>query len=202
MANCCYYQLTVIGTEAAINRLHRIMEYKDEEYYIYRVMGADLYDVEPYRDGLYSGTISGDVAWSTEHWIEDTPMWDETCRKLYINLVELSRILGLSIELHSEECGCEFQEIGHIRHGKVLLFESSAWVDLEVTREDLDETVEMLKVQLPSIDPEEFRKAALERLERYSSAFIEAGGYEWVQDLGKIDSDTPIEAIPGGIVVK
>ena len=82
MANNCWYTLRVISpTKEAIDRLLQIMQYKDKEYHLYRVFGADFGD-EPTLgdDGLWTATITGDVAWSCDNWIvgltrKESPNW-------------------------------------------------------------------------------------------------------------------------------
>ena len=113
MANCCEYQLKAVSKDVnALRRLYEIMEYKDPEWYIYRVQYAEMPD-DPMPEGdggLYSVCIYGDVAWATDRWFGDVTTTEKADNgATYTNLVELCKKLGIAVEVWAREEGMGFQ---------------------------------------------------------------------------------------------
>ena len=45
MSNDCFYQMKAVSkTKDALEKLEKILNYKDEDYYIYRVKDAEAFD--------------------------------------------------------------------------------------------------------------------------------------------------------------
>ena len=147
MANNCFYTMNAVAKDKAVlERLLDIMNYRDNEYCIYRCFSADMVG-ETEEDGFYRMEISGYVAWSCTHWFDHE---EELGNKgstgaHYVTLDILCRKLGIGIELFSEECGCQFQEHYMVDHnGNVLWNERVEWTQ-EWEDEDgneLDEPIE------------------------------------------------------------
>ena len=137
MANNCWYTLRVISpTKEAIDRLLQIMRYKDKEHYLYRVFIADFGD-EPTLgdDGLWTATITGDVAWSCHNWIagltSDETRNDKGKSKLgasYSTLNDLCKEFGMGVEGWGAEMGCCFQQHFYInKFGETCINDSVDW---------------------------------------------------------------------------
>lgn len=149
MANNCFYQMKVVADKKEnIERLLTILNYKDNEYFIYRVFSADNFDVIVEENGLFYAVIEGDVAWSCAKWFEteedektliclgyekdengmelfDKPIYGTAH---YITLDLLCKKLNIGIELYSEECGCEFQEHYVVNHnGEIVVNKCVEW---------------------------------------------------------------------------
>ena len=70
MANNCFYTMMAVSKNRnALERLLKIMRYKDIEYYLYRVFNADDDKIRE-SNGYYYVSINGDVAWSCANWFD------------------------------------------------------------------------------------------------------------------------------------
>lgn len=125
MANCAPYTLKVVAKDkATLERLFKIMNYKDAEYYIYRVYDVDVSEDEPeFIDGYYVQTFFGDVAWGASPWItdkEDKENVSETGAH-YTTLVELAKKFDFGFELFCCDEAMMFQEYWRVNHlGRVV----------------------------------------------------------------------------------
>ena len=152
MANNCFYQMRAVAkNKEALERLVQIMQHKDSEYFIYRCFEAEA---NIYKDGdFYVADISGDMAWSCSKWFEtqenknelivlDYDFKDSTVYGTahYISIDLLCKILGIGVELFSEESGCQFQEHYLVNaNGDFIFSEVTDW-----TQEWYDENWELL----------------------------------------------------------
>lgn len=200
MANNCYYQMKVVAdSKEILERLEKIMDYEDPQYYIRRVRCVDMQDVDK-EDGLWTATYSGDVAWAAHSWVDDVPSKEpDEDGRFYTTLTALSKELGFSFEIFSEEAGCCFNEHFHVYRGEVLTNDCTDWFDCIIdTEEELEDTLkEMLeKGILPTKgDAEEVRKQGKELIEEGYTFTVQFGGYCW--DFGNaedIDCDVPLES--------
>lgn len=122
MANICFYKMKAVAkNKEALERLIKIMQYRDSEYFIYRCVKAE---VNIYKDeDFYVADISGDVAWSCSEWFATQENKDELLvldydfkdstiygTAHYISLDLLCKKFGIGIELFSEASECQFQE--------------------------------------------------------------------------------------------
>lgn len=195
--NCAYYMIAVSPYRDALVKLIDILNYKDPDWYIYRVFSndADERSIEKAGDtNLYRMGIYGDVAWSCTSWVEDIPTpLDERKREdngsRYTNLVELSKALGISFEVFAEECGCEFGQYLHVSQGEVVASDTCDYQEFYVEDEDdleyFLEAVHANRERLPPDENEclertvwEFREA-IAAGKRYEFSYY-FGGYDWV----------------------
>ncbi len=132
MANDCEYQMTAVSrSREALDRLVRIMNYEDSEYFIYRVFDAELReDIEETGDGFHVARIDGDVAWSCESWFEREERFDsihEATGAHYITLDLLCRRLGIGVEVYGQEPGMGFQEYHKCTHAGEVFSDCADW---------------------------------------------------------------------------
>lgn len=122
----------------AIDRFERIMQYKDDEFFCYRVFQFEKFD--SYKDGeFYVADFSTDVAWGSDKWFHDSDKPDEkivtgyeNTRKIvkpdgsvemcedydkpiygtahYTSVRHLCEVLGIGVELWTTEPGMCFEE--------------------------------------------------------------------------------------------
>lgn len=112
MPNWCEYDMCAVSkSRESLERLIKIMNYEDNEYYICRVNQATAGDIEQ-EDDLYTVRIMGFVAWSCVTWFSRIERIDETIESggHYITLDILCERLGIAVEVFGEESGMEFQE--------------------------------------------------------------------------------------------
>ena len=112
MPNWCEYDMCAVAkNREVLERLIRIMNYKDSEYYIYRVNQATAGDIEQ-EDDLHTVRIMGFVAWSCGSWFDRIERIDETIESCghYITLDILCERLGIAVEVFGKEQGMGFQE--------------------------------------------------------------------------------------------
>jgi hypothetical protein len=125
MANNCFYEMNVVSKDkSALERFIRIMNYEDEEFFIYRCFNAEAGDIME-KDGLFSVRIIGDVAWSCSQWCNSFEKENEKIvlgyenndyskpiygTSHYISVDYLCKKLNIAVEVFSEESGCGFQE--------------------------------------------------------------------------------------------
>ena len=129
MANDCCGEMKVVSRKrSAIKRFSRIMQYKDKEYYLYRVFQFDECwngkELSKYgnKRGLWVAHFGFDVAWSSHEWFHGTEDFNNRLtrrdklgrlRKLkahYSNIPVIAKALGIGVELFSTEPGCCFAE--------------------------------------------------------------------------------------------
>lgn len=139
MANdCCGTMRVVAKNKDAIDRFERIMRYKDDEFFCYRVFQFERHN--KYRDGeFYVADFFTGVAWSSDKWFHDSDKPEEKIingyektRKIvcpdgseqmcedynktihgtahYTSVTHLCEVLGIGVELWTTEPGCEFEE--------------------------------------------------------------------------------------------
>ena len=150
MPNYCSYTMCAVSKDKKkLERLLKIMNYKDNVYYIYRCFGADsetdITTTDNYtgNEPLYKVKIFGDVAWSCYKWFEtEENKQDKVVLRYdganiiygnahYITLDILCKKLGIGIELFSEEPGCCFQEHYHVNHkGEILTSDCVEWHEI------------------------------------------------------------------------
>lgn len=129
MANDCYYRLRVSATDrGAVDRFIKVLEEKDDEFYLYRVFwAAKVPKTEEEIDGYPVAEIEGEVAWSTHSWVDDEPNPNETLKESgahYSNLQEVCANLGIGVEVWSEECGFDLMEHYAVNNlGEVVCYE-------------------------------------------------------------------------------
>ena len=147
MANNCFYTIKAVSKDKnALERLIKIMNYEDNEYYIYRCFSAykdDEYD----KNDLYVIMISGDCAWSCVKWFDNQEVFTDKDENNahYVTLDILCEKLKIGIELFSEEPGVGFQEhyVVHSNGNKVV-DEEAEWIQkfFDEDGEELDEPIE------------------------------------------------------------
>ena len=139
MANdCCGTMRVVSKDRGAIDRFEKIMQYKDDEFFCYRVFQFSRFD--EYIDGeFYVADFSTDVAWGSDKWFQDSDEPKErivigyekkviavcpdgserTCKDYdkpiygtahYTSVTHLCKVLGVGVELWTTEPGCGFEE--------------------------------------------------------------------------------------------
>ena len=149
MANdCCGVMKVVAKNREAIKRLFEIMDYKDPEYFCYRVRGIGIpcnSDLEAAikQDGdLFVCDFETDAAWSSERWFngEENPEclvctgYDKQMKEIYgtahiISIDRLCKKLGLAVELYATEPGMCFCEHFLVNHdGDVITNDSADYV--------------------------------------------------------------------------
>lgn len=138
MANdCCGSMRVVAKNKAAIERFERIMQYKDDEFFCYRVFQferAEMFE----EDGYWVAEYSTDVAWGSDKWFHDKDNPDEKIRigynkktyyredgtsyvaddwdspiygtAHYTSVTHLCGVLDIGVELWTTEPGCGFEE--------------------------------------------------------------------------------------------
>lgn len=144
MPNWCEYDMCAVSkSRESIERLIKIMNHEDNEYYIYRVNQATAGDIEQ-EDDLYTVRIVGFVAWSCGSWfdcIERTNETDGISPAHYITLDLLCQRLGIAVEVFGEESGMEFQEHYLCNpNGDVLWNECTEWYQTWFDDDDNDLT--------------------------------------------------------------
>ena len=119
VANNCFYDMKVVGKKENVDELIRILLYKNENLYMYRIFSADVYE-EWYSDGKYYVVLCGDVAWS----VISTMLKDITSNKSNLtNLQSETKRLTLSVEIFSSEPGMCFQEHFILSNGEIKVDE-------------------------------------------------------------------------------
>lgn len=138
MANdCCGTMRVVSKDKGAIDRFERIMQYKDDEFFCYRVFEFERTSIAKEGD-LWVADFSTDVAWSSDRWFHDKDKpneyiikgynktevtlpsgevitrddWDNPIHGTahYTSVTHLCKVLGIGVELWTTEPGCGFEE--------------------------------------------------------------------------------------------
>lgn len=147
MANNCFYTMKAVAKdENALKRLHKIMNYEDPEYYMYRVFSCDI-DEDLHQDGeFYVAQFAGDVAWGCNSWFESDERPDDKIENgaHYITLDLLCQRLGIAVEVYGEEAGCQFQQWYRCDHNGEVESDSAEWIQTweDEDGNDLDEPEE------------------------------------------------------------
>lgn len=130
MPNWCEYTMKAVSkSKDALDRLISILQYEDEEYYIYRCASVSVSD-EFQEDDYFVVMLYGDVAWSCSAWFGRIERLDETIETggHYVTLDILCERLGIAVEVFGKELGMEFQEHCLCNpNGDVLLDADTEW---------------------------------------------------------------------------
>lgn len=138
MANdCCGTMRVVSRDKGAIDRFEKIMQYRDDEFFCYRVFEFERTSMFE-EDGYLVAEYSTDVAWGSDKWFRDSDNPDEKIRigynkktyyredgtsyvaddwdspvygtAHYTSVTHLCKALGIGVELWTTEPGCGFEE--------------------------------------------------------------------------------------------
>lgn len=128
MANNCEYAMQLVSKDKnVLKKMYDILNYKDNDYFIYRVfdvyINAQTVDeaIEKY-DTLFTLEVFGDVAWDISQWFSTKEMIEEKIingydnnnepiygSAHYITLDLLCKKLGVGVEVWAQEPGCCFE---------------------------------------------------------------------------------------------
>lgn len=200
MANDAYYDVEFVAKDKAVlERIQKIMNYEDGEYFIYRVFRAEFDEIETFGDtGLYTMRAYGDVAWGINAWFEDNEnprdIYKETGAH-YTTLTALSEKLGFGAEAWCEEPGCAFQQHYACTHGNLSRAEACDWYDPCGTH-DLDDMKGMEAdvremFELTEEDENEI-KEIYKIFEETGYGIICCGGFDW-------DNSSPTDIWSGDV---
>lgn len=138
MANDAFGTMRVVAKDkATLERLENIMNYKDSEFFVYRVRAFARLGDGFQKDGLFAQDYEVDGAWDCQHFFSKAEDEKELLVKGFekgadgrenpekpiygtahlTNLVNLSQKLGFGCELYSEEpnsCFCEHILCNHL----------------------------------------------------------------------------------------
>jgi hypothetical protein len=150
MANDCWYSMVAVAPKKeTLERFIKIMNYEDEEYFIYRCRSSSPNEIVfDEKSNLYYVGIQGDVAWSCERWFETVENKNELIANgtaHYITLDLLCQKLNFGLEVFAEESGCCFQEHHTVYHSGEHYGESEEWHE-EWCDEDGNELDEPISV--------------------------------------------------------
>lgn len=139
MPNWCEYEMKVVAKDhKAIDRLLSIMNYRDSEFYLYRVASARMSVFDNTYPNVCSAIIEGDVAWSTNYWTsprKEDDIASDTGARL-ARLQDICEKLDIAVEIFSREPGIGFQTHEVINNlGEIELDECVDWTE---EYEDLD----------------------------------------------------------------
>ena len=137
MANNCYYEMKVTGKKEDIDRLFNILKYKDEELKLARIFSADLVDIEDKGEESYA-FIAGDCAWSVHSCMRTGEGTYSEYTPELTNIRHLSEVLGLEIEIISDEPGIGFCEHYYYKNGEELLNDCIDYPEFDVEDEECD----------------------------------------------------------------
>lgn len=134
MPNYCNYEMKIVGSKKAINRVIKCLEAeydygtgtKPEHKHFFRVFEANYGEPVLNKDGTYTMFVSGDCAWSVyscmckgEHTYYSA--MKEQYPKIFNGTTIQEQSKGCDIEIFSEEEGCEFSEHYLFKDGKVVI---------------------------------------------------------------------------------
>lgn len=113
MANCCSFDMMIVSKDKeTLDRMFSILQYKDKEFYLYRVQDIQWVGKPHKQNGLWVGYFTGDVAWSCTNWLEGS--WNNGSKSetgaSYTTLPELCEKLDFGVEIWGAEPGMGFQE--------------------------------------------------------------------------------------------
>lgn len=132
MPNWCEYEMKVVAKDhKAIDRLLSIMNYRDSEFYLYRVESARMSVFDNTYPNVCSAIIEGAVAWSTYQWMhpKDEGYISDTGAKI-ASLQSLCKKLDVAVEIFSREPGVGFQTHEIINNlGEIELNDCVDWTE-------------------------------------------------------------------------
>lgn len=107
MANLCNYDLYATGKKEALEKFSRMMEWEEKPFVDGSMYCADMFSEKSVDngDGTYTQHFSSATRWSVQHGMIDRADDDER-----ISLPAAARMLGLEVEIWSDESGCCFAE--------------------------------------------------------------------------------------------
>lgn len=112
MANNCIYEMRVVGeSKEAVERMGKILDYEDPEFFLYRVFDMSPAAKEAAKDEQFKHywTLDyfGDVAWGPDPWIEGIPDQNNKTETgaHYSNLPEICKALKVGVEVWAQEFG-------------------------------------------------------------------------------------------------
>lgn len=107
MANLCNYDLYATGKKEALEKFSRMMEWEKKPFVDGSMYCADMFSEKSVDngDGTYTQHFSSATRWSVQHGMIDRADDDER-----ISLPAAARMLGLEVEIWSDESGCCFAE--------------------------------------------------------------------------------------------
>lgn len=146
MANCCMYDMVAVAPKKeTLERLIKIMNYKDEEYFIYRCRSVSEDEITfDENSNLYYVGIQGEVAWGCDKWFDTIENKEDLIHlgyenndyskpilgtAHYITLDLLCSKLDFGIEVFGEESGCCFQQYFACNHKGEHHHDSAHWVE-------------------------------------------------------------------------
>lgn len=193
MANCCFFDLTALGKKENLDRLYRIMKYEDGEYHLYRVRQVEVISFKEWKDGLFEMKLYGDVAWSSEPWInsEGYGKKGEKTGTIFTSMTHLSEVLDLAVEWYAE--GDDFEEHMAVCKGKITeedgvdksdpSYEIGNEEDYrDGTKEDIIEDITDYYKDDLGDDFDDFIKKVSETLDWAGYVYIRIGGYDHIVD--------------------
>lgn len=179
MANNCYFEMMVRGKEAAVNEFIDILKVRytvngdgtcDVPRHFWRVFSAEVFDRAFDENGDGFVMICGDCAWSVSGCMGGEGYYDDRYPNAGgTNLQTESERLGISIEVYSQEAGCQFQEYICYDKGECIADESCDWQEFDT--DGFDSVEEMNEEYGTNFTQEEFNAA--------EDGFISVGGYIW-----------------------
>lgn len=107
MANLCNYDLYATGKKEALEKFSRMMKWKEKPAVDGSMYCADMFSEKSVDngDGTYTQHFSSATRWSVQHGMVDRADDDER-----VSLPTAARMLGLEVEIWSDESGCCFAE--------------------------------------------------------------------------------------------
>lgn len=153
MPNLCDYDMRVEGKKDDIEKLHRIMKFKDEVH-MYRIFSADVYDLEKKNEDIYVASICGDCAWSVYVCMLEGPFCYYQGEQEGTSLLQLSKALNLKIEVYSSESGFGFQEHYYIERGELKVNEEKDYGEFWFDEDDLSKEAIEKEINGPITDKE------------------------------------------------
>lgn len=132
MANYCSYTMSITGRKTNVNRMVKILKYKDKEYELARIFDADVsdYGFLEHENKTITLQVSGSCAWSVYSCMmkgKGSYYHDSYPDSLLSNLEYLTDKLNLVIEVYSEEPGICFQEHILVKKGNVIIDDYRDW---------------------------------------------------------------------------
>lgn len=153
MANNCFYSMRLVSKDKdVLKRVYDILNYTDDEYFIYRVFNADINAqkvdeaIEKIGD-FFSLDVFGDVAWGISQWFGSYEHKDNKLVKgyekdengnqnyekpiygtaHYISLDFLCKKLGFGVEVWGQEGGMGFETYAICNRNGEISTETKDW---------------------------------------------------------------------------
>lgn len=134
MANDCGYDMVVVGkTRESLDRMERILDHKDGEFFLYRVFDVATAELPELENGFWRMMLVGNMAWSAAPWITEKPDSAPSTERgaRMSNLQEICKALDVGVEVYYEEYGKAIQGHFIVNHDGIVV-ESKFMQDLEV----------------------------------------------------------------------